>query len=128
MYQDLHMSIDMCWRRISIITTRTCSIQAQESTHWRLHPLIQPEMQWVDAGFKAEPLKIAVPAGERKPLVVSCTAPQQPKAGSLAALGIQQTLTGVITGLLNGGSPAMQAAGTRVVLNVQCQLEPAARQ
>lgn len=105
-----------------------CSIQAQGSTRRPGKSLILPDMQWVDAGFKADPLKIAVPAGDRKPLVVSCTAPQQPKAGSLAALGSQQTLTGVITGLLKGGSPAMQAAGTRVVLNVQCQLGPATRQ
>lgn len=82
----------------------------------------------MSAGFKADPLKVSVPAGERKPLLISCTAPQQPKAGSLAAMGVQQTLTGVVTGVLKGGLPALQAvSGTRMVLTVQCQLEAVTR-
>lgn len=79
------------------------------------------------AGFKADPLKITVTAGERKPFVISCTAPQQPTAGSLAAVGIQQTLAAVLTGTLKGGLPTTQASGTRVVLNAICQLESTIR-
>lgn len=71
-------------------------------------------------------MKVTVAAGERKPLVVSCTAPQQPKAGSLAALGLQQTLSATVTAWLKGGLPAPQAAaGRRVVLTLQCVLQSA---
>ena len=76
-------------------------------------------------GFKVEQMKVTVVAGERKPLMVSCTAPQQPKAGSLAALGLQRTLAATVTGWLKGGLPApsQAAAGRRVVLTLQCVLQ-----
>ena len=68
-------------------------------------------------------MKLAVPAGERKPLVITFTAPQQLKPGSLAALGLTEEIFGTITGTLKGGLPAPKAAnGRRIVLDVSCQL------
>ena len=68
-------------------------------------------------------LKLAVPAGERKPLVISFAAPQQPRPGSLAALGLTEEIVGTVTGTLKGGLPAPKAAnGRRIVLDLSCQL------
>ncbi|DBA68488.1 TPA: Cilia- and flagella-associated protein 74 [Trebouxia sp. C0005] len=75
------------------------------------------------AGFKVDSLKLAVPAGERKPLTITFSAPQQPKPGSPAALGLSEEVTGTLTGTLKGGVPPPKtAAGRRIVLNLSCQL------
>ena len=79
--------------------------------------------QPVAAGFKVDNLKVAVPAGERKPLTVTLTAPQQPKIGSLAALRLPEEIACTIAGTLKGGVPASKAAaGKRVFLDLRCQL------
>ena len=68
-------------------------------------------------------MKLAVPAGERKPLIVTFAAPQQPRIGSLAALGLEETVLCTISGNLKGGVPAPKAAsGRRIILDIQCQL------
>ena len=75
------------------------------------------------AGFKVDSLKLAVPAGERKPLTITFSAPQQPKPGSPAALGLSEEVTGTLTGTLKGGVPPPKtAASRRIVLNLSCQL------
>ena len=75
------------------------------------------------AGFRIDNQKVAVPAGERKPLTVTFSAPQQLKPGSLAALGLTEAVMGTVTGTLKGGVPPPKAAsGRRVVLILTCQL------
>ncbi len=75
------------------------------------------------AGFKVDNLKLAVPAGERKPVTVTFAAPQQPKIGSLAALGLVEEVVGTITGILKRGVPPPKAASGRLlVINLQCQI------
>ncbi|KAA6423269.1 MAG: flagellar associated [Trebouxia sp. A1-2] len=77
----------------------------------------------VSPGFKVDSLKLAVPAGERKPLTITFSAPQQPKPGSPAALGLSEEVTGTLTGTLKGGVPPPKtAASRRIVLNLSCQL------
>ncbi len=75
------------------------------------------------AGFKVDSLKLAVPAGERKSLTITFSAPQQPKPGSLAALGISEEVIGTLMGTLKGGVPPPKtAAGRRISLSLTCQL------
>ena len=75
------------------------------------------------AGFRIDNLKVAVPAGERKPLTVTFSAPQQLKTGSLAALGLTEAVMGTVTGTLKGGVPPPKAAsGRRIILILTCQL------
>jgi hypothetical protein len=75
------------------------------------------------AGFKVDSLKLAVPAGERKPLTITFSAPQQPKPGSPAALGLTEEVIGTLMGVLKGGVPPPKvAAGRRILLSLTCQL------
>ncbi|KAL0048978.1 hypothetical protein WJX82_003679 [Trebouxia sp. C0006] len=75
------------------------------------------------AGFKVDSLKLAVPAGERKSLTITFSAPQQPKPGSLAALGLSEEVIGTLMGTLKGGVPPPKtAAGRRILLSLTCQL------
>jgi len=75
------------------------------------------------AGFKVDSLKLAVPAGERKPLTITFSAPQQPKPGSPAALGLTEEVIGTLMSILKGGVPPPKAAaGRRILLSLTCQL------
>lgn len=75
------------------------------------------------AGFKIDNMKISVPAGERKPVIITYAAPQQLKPGSAAALGLIEEVGASISGTLKGGiPPPKSAAGRRIHLNVHSHL------
>ena len=68
-------------------------------------------------------MKVTVPVGERRPLTISFTAPQQLKAGSIVALGLTEIVTGTITGVLKGGIPPPAAAsGKSIKLNISSSM------
>ena len=74
------------------------------------------------AGLKVDNMKISVPVGERRPLTVTYTAPQL-KPGSIAAMGLSETVVRTITGTLKGGIPLPKAAaGQRVLVSVHSAL------
>lgn len=67
-------------------------------------------------------MKVSVPAGERKPVTVTYTAPQL-KPGSMADMGLSETVVRTITGTLKGGVPPPKAAaGRRIYLNIHSTL------
>ena len=69
-------------------------------------------------------MKISVPVGERRPLTVTYTAPQL-TPGSIAAMGLSETVVRTITGVLKGGIPLPKAAAGRrvhlIVYSALCQ-------
>ena len=68
-------------------------------------------------------MKLSVPAGERKPVVITYTAPQQLKPGSMAALGLNEDVVASLAGTLKGGIPPPKAAaGRRIRLDVHSHL------
>lgn len=74
------------------------------------------------AGLKIDNMKVSVPAGERRVLTVTYTAPQL-RPGSIAALGLSETVVRTITGTLKGGVPPPKAAaGRRIHLHIQSTL------
>ena len=78
----------------------------------------------VVAGLKVDNMKISVPVGERRPLTVTYTAPQL-TPGSIAAMGLSETVVRTITGVLKGGIPLPKAAAGRrvhlIVYSALCQ-------
>lgn len=76
----------------------------------------------VVAGLKIDNVKVSAPAGERRPLTITYTAPQL-RPGSIAAMGLNETVVRTITGILKGGVPPPKAAaGRRIHLNIHCTL------